>query len=65
MNESETAKRNHERNKSDIVNTVKEMFRMKKWGDEEYEKRLADLVHKDEELVKEVINKIKMEKGFQ
>ncbi len=38
MNEPETAKHNHQRNKSEIVNLVKEMFRLEKWGDEEYKK---------------------------
>jgi hypothetical protein len=65
MDDSETAKRDHQRNKSDIVNAVKEMFRMEKWGDEEYRKKLQELVTKDEELVQEVIKKIKLEKGLQ
>ena len=65
MDDSETAKLNHQRNKSEIVNLVKEMFRLDKWGDEEYEKKLQDLVTKDEELVRDVIKKIKMEKGLQ
>ena len=65
MDDSETAKRDHQRNKSDIVNTVKEMFRMEKWGDEEYKKKLQELVTKDEELVQEIIRKIKLEKGLQ
>ena len=63
MDDSETAKRDHQRNKSEIVNTVKEMFRLEKWGDEEYKKKLQKLTIKDEELVRDVINKIKMEKG--
>ena len=41
------------------------MFRMGKWGDEEYKKKLQELVAKDEELVQEVIRKIKLEKGLQ
>ena len=65
MDDSETIKRDHQRNKSEIVNTVKEMFRMKKWGNEEYKKKLQELVSKDEELVQEVIKKIKIEKGLQ
>jgi hypothetical protein len=65
MGDSETAKLNHQRNKSEIVNLVKEMFRLDKWGDEEYKKKLQDLVVKDEELVRDVIKKIKMEKGLQ
>ncbi|MFB5608176.1 MAG: hypothetical protein ACE5RI_09100 [Candidatus Nitrosomaritimum yanchengensis] len=62
MEGSEMAKRDHQRNKSEIVNLVKEMFRLDKWGDEEYRKKLQELVVKDEELVKEVIRKIKLEK---
>ena len=65
MSDSETAKLNHQRNKSEIVNVVKEMFRLNRWGDKEYEKKLQDLVTKDEELVSDVIKKIKMEKGLQ
>ena len=59
---SEIAKRDHQRNKSEIVNLVKEMFRLGKWGDEQYKEKLEDLVTKDEELVREVIRKIKQEK---
>jgi len=62
MEGSEIAKRDHQRNKSEIVNLVKEMFRLGKWGDEQYKKKLEDLVTKDEELVREVIRKIKQEK---
>ena len=65
MNDSEIAKRDHQRNKSEIVKLVKEMFSLKKWGDEEYKKKLQELVTKDEELVKEVIRKIKLEKGLE
>ena len=43
---------------------VKEMFDLDKWGDEEYKKKLQELVTKDEELVRDVIRKIKLEKGF-
>ncbi len=64
MDDSEIAKRDHQRNKSEIVKLVKEMFSEGKWGDEEYKKKLQELVTKDEELVKEVIKKIKLEKGF-
>jgi len=64
MDDSEIAKRDHQRNKSEIVKLVKEMFSKGKWGDEEYKKKLQELVTKDEELVKEVIKKIKLEKGF-
>jgi len=65
MEGSEIAKRDHQRNKSEIVKLVKEMFSLKKWGDEEYRKKLQDLVAKDEELVREVIRKIKLEKGLE
>ena len=64
MEDSEIAKRDHQRNKSEIVKLVKEMFSQGKWGDEEYKKKLQELVTKDEELIKEVIKKIKLEKGF-
>ena len=64
MEGSEIAKRDHQRNKSEIVNLVKEIFRLDKWGDEEYKKRLHELVVKDEELVRDVIRKIKLEKGL-
>ena len=64
MDDSEIAKRDHQRNKSEIVKLVKEMFSQEKWGDEEYKKKLQESVTKDEELVKEVIKKIKLEKGF-
>ena len=40
------------------------MFSLEKWGDEEYEKKLQELVIKDEELVRDVIRKIKLEKGL-
>ena len=59
MEDAETAKLNHQRNKSEIVNLVKEMLNQNKWGDEEYKKKLQELVTKDEELVQEVIRKIK------
>ena len=65
MDESEKVKLDHQRNKSDIVNLVKEMFRLNKWGDEEYKIKLEELVKKDEELVQEVIRKIKQEKGLE
>ena len=38
MEDSEIAKRDHQRNKSEIVNIVKEMFGLDKWGDKEYKK---------------------------
>jgi len=65
MEGSEIVKRDHQRNKSEIVKLVKEMFSLKKWGDEEYKKKLQELVTKDEELVREVIRKIKLEKGLE
>ena len=65
MDDSEIAKRDHQRNKSEIVKLVKEMFSLKKWGDEEYREKLQERVTKDEELVREVIRKIKLEKGLE
>jgi len=65
MEDSEMAKRDHQRNKSEIVKLVKEMFSLEKWGDEEYKEKLRQLVVKDEELIREVIRKIKFEKGLQ
>ncbi len=65
MEGSEIAKRDHQRNKSEIVTLVKEMFNLEKWGDEEYKKKLQELVTKDEELVRDVIKKIKLEKGLE
>ena len=64
MEGSEIARRDHQRNKSEIVKLVKEMFNQEKWGDEEYKKKLQELVVKDEELVKDVIKKIKLEKNI-
>jgi len=65
MKDSEIAKRDHQRNKSEIVKLVKEMFSLEKWGDEEYKKKLQELVTKDEKLVREVIRVIKLEKGLE
>ncbi len=65
MEGSEIAKRDHQRNKSEIVKLVKEMFSQDKWGNEEYKKKLQELVLKNEELVKDVIAKIKREKGLE
>lgn len=62
---SEIAKRDHQRNKSEIVKLVKEMFSVEKWGDDEYKRKLQELVVKDEELVRDVIKKIKSEKGIE
>ena len=64
MEGSEIIKRDHQRNKSEIVKLVKEMFSQEKWGDEEYKEKLQELVEKDEKLVKDVIKKIKLEKGL-
>jgi hypothetical protein len=64
MDDLDIAKRDHQRNKSEIVKLVKEMFNQEKWGDEEYKKKLQELVVKDEELVRDVIKKIKLEKGL-
>jgi len=38
---------------------------MEKWGDEEYKKKLQELVMKDDELISDVIKKIKLEKGLE
>ena len=65
MEGSEIAKRDHQRNKSEIVKLVKEMFSQEKWGDEQYKKKLQELVLKDEELVKDVIKKIKSERELE
>ena len=65
MEGSEIAKRDHQRNKSEIVKLVKEMFSLEKWGDIEYKEKLQELVKKDEELVKDVIRKIKLEKDIE
>ena len=65
MEGAEIAKLNHQRNKSEIVNLVKEMFNQDKWGNEEYKKKLQKLATKDEELVQEVIRKIKLEKSIE
>jgi hypothetical protein len=65
MEGSEIAKRDHQRNKSEIVKLVKEMLGLEKWGDEEYKEKLQELVTKDEELVRDVIRRIKLEKGLE
>ena len=65
MEGSEIAKRDHQRNKSEIVKLVKEMFDLEKWGSEEYKKKLQELVMKDNDLIRDVIRKIKSEKGFE
>ena len=63
--EDEIAKRDHQRNKSEIVKLVKEMFSQDKWGNEEYKKKLQELVIKDDDLIRDVIRKIKLEKGLE
>lgn len=65
MDGADLARRDHQRNKSEIVNLVKDMFKQNKWGDQEYKNQLYDLVLKDEALVKDVISKIKQEKGLE
>jgi len=50
MEDSDIIKRDHQRNKSEIVKLVKEMFSQEKWGNEEYKKKLQELVVKDEKL---------------
>jgi len=64
MEGSDIIKLDHQRNKSEIVKLVKEMFSQEKWGDQEYKEKLQELVVKDEKLVKDVIKKIKLEKGL-
>ncbi len=63
MDNLENARINHQRNKSDIVNLVKQMFAESKWGDEEYRQALDELVRKDTELVAEVTRIIKERHG--
>jgi len=63
MDTLDNAKTLHQRNKSDIVNLVKEMFNEDKWGDEEYRKSLEALVTLDTELVNEVTRIIKEKHG--
>ncbi len=41
------------------------MFGLGKWGDEEYKKKLQELVMKDDDLITDVIRKIKSEKGLE
>ena len=63
MDTLDNAKTLHQRNKSDIVNLVKEMFNEDKWGDEECRKSLEALVTLDTELVNEVTRIIKEKHG--
>ncbi|MEX0862378.1 hypothetical protein [Nitrosopumilus sp.] len=64
MDNSEIVKHDHQRNKSEIVKLVKEMISLDKWGDERYKEKLQELVTKDEELIREVIRKIKLDKDL-
>jgi hypothetical protein len=64
MDNLDNAKHDQQKNKSDIVNLVKQMFALGKWGDEEYKKELEVLVQKDEDLVKEVTRIIKEKNGI-
>ncbi len=59
MNNLDNAKHDHQKNKSDIVNLVKQRFALDKWDDVECRKELQELVKKDEDLVKEVTKIIK------
>ena len=59
MDNLDNARHDHQKNKSDIVNLVKQMFAMNKWCDEEYRKELQELAKKDEDLIKEVTRIIK------
>jgi len=59
MENLDNARHDHQKNKSDIVNLVKQMLAQDKWGDEEYKKQLQELVAKDQELVREVTRIIK------
>jgi len=63
MDKLEEARTLHQRNKSDIVNLVKEMFAEDKWGAEDYRKSLESLVTLDTELVNEVTRIIKEKHG--
>jgi hypothetical protein len=65
MDDADKVKLDHQRNKSEIVNLVKNMFAFDKWGDDEYKVKLQELVAKDEQLVDDVIKKIKLEKGME
>ncbi|MBT3761266.1 MAG: hypothetical protein HOF89_01595 [Candidatus Nitrosopelagicus sp.] len=59
MENLDNARHDQQKNKSDIVNLVKQMLAQDKWGDEEYKKQLQELVAKDQELVREVTRIIK------
>jgi len=59
MDNLEDVRHLHQKNKSDIVNLVKQMFAENKWGDEEYKQGLEALAKKDVDLVNEVTRIIK------
>jgi len=59
MDNLDNARHDHQKNKSDIVNLVKQMFAQEKWGDEAYRKELQELVKRDKNLVNEVTRIIK------
>ena len=59
MDNLDNARHDHQKNKSDIVNLVKQMFAQDKWGDEEYRQGLQALAKKDVDLVNEVTRIIK------
>jgi len=63
MEDSVNVKLEHDRYKSEIVNVVKEMFSLEKWCDEEYKNKLQQLVMQDDDLLRDVARKIKLEKG--
>jgi len=60
MEGSEIAKRDHQRNKSEIVKLVKEMFSQDKWGNEEYKKKLQSSKHGMSPNAKRTWNKKKL-----
>ena len=59
MDNLDDARHDHQKNKSDIVNLVTQMFALDKWGNDEYRKELQELIKKDEALVKEVTRILK------
>ena len=64
MDNLDNAKHDHQKNKSDIVNLVKQMFALDKWDEVEYRKELQELVRKEEDLVKEVTRIIKQKNNI-
>jgi len=65
MEDADNVKREHQRNKSEIVNIVKEMFELDKWGDLGYKEKLQEMIAKDEKPVQDVIREIKLKKGLE